>query len=428
MDLSQTGDDSDLVLVGLSHKTAPIEIREKVSIPEAHLEDVTQRLRESCALPESLILSTCNRVEVVAHSDRPEDSVHSITEFLHQHHSLKPSFLDSFLYRLHGPSAVRHVFRVAASLDSLVIGEAQILGQMKQAYQAARELGSLGRLERLVPQAFFVAKRVRRETQVGMSPVSISSVAVELAEQIFGRLKGKSAMLIGAGNMAELAAQNFRRSGVTTMLVANRTLETAQDLAVRLDGRAIPFDELGGHLVNTDVVLVSTGAPHYILMRKQMEKVLKQRKYRPLFLIDIAVPRNIDPACDDVENLFLYDIDDLQQVVEANMAERLENAREAEEIIDQEVEKFFRRRSSEQVGPMVRELIDLFEDVCLRDFSSLANGMTEQDQQRLEKHLRQSAHRLAHPLITEIKRVAAHDPDRLDEVELVRRAFDLKNE
>ncbi|HSR69908.1 MAG TPA: glutamyl-tRNA reductase [Acidobacteriota bacterium] len=428
MDLPQTSDDSDLILVGLSHKTAPIEVREKVSIPEPLLEEVTGRLRQQCGLPESLIISTCNRVEVVAHSDQPRQSVHSIADFLHSHHGLKPDFLERFLYRLQGPSAVRHVFRVAASLDSLVIGEAQILGQMKQAYQAARELGSLGRLERLVPQAFFVAKRVRRETRVGMSPVSISSVAVELAESIFGRLKGRSAMLIGAGQMAELAAQNFRRSGVTSILVANRTQDTAQDMAARLDGKAIPFDDIHQHLVHSDVVLVSTGAPHYILMRSRMEEVLKQRKYRPLFLIDIAVPRNIDPACDEVENLFLYDIDDLQQVVEANMSERMENAREAEEIIEQEVEKYFRRRSSEQVGPMVRELIDTFEDVCLQGFSSLANGMSEQDRQRLEKHLRQSAHRLAHPLITEIKRVAAHDPDRLDEVDLIRRAFDLEEE
>ncbi|MEE8584198.1 MAG: glutamyl-tRNA reductase [Acidobacteriota bacterium] len=413
-----------LLLVGISHKTAPVEIREKVSFPELELPQATLKLRTEYELPESLILSTCNRVEVLAHSEDHSRACLSIRDFLHRHHSLQDSYLEKFLYNLSGDQVIRHVFRVASSLDSLVVGEAQILGQLKKAYARAHEMGRLGvGLEKLVPQAFFVAKRIRRETRIGNSSVSVSSVSVRLAERIFGRLEGKAVLLIGAGQMAEQAAVSLMRAGISKVSVINRSLEAARSLARRLRGEAAGFEELERCLTESDVVLVSTGAGGYVLQRAHLERAIRKRKYRPLFLIDIAVPRNVDPAIHKIENVFLFDIDDLESVVESNLGERRQSALQAEEIIEEEVQKFVQARAADQVGPMIDALRRQFEEICLRDFEYHARQLDDRGREMLQMHLRQAAHRLAHPLIVEIKRAArGTQPESL---ELIRRLFKL---
>ena len=413
-----------LVLVGISHKTAPVAIREKVSFPEQKLPQATQLLRTEYELPECLILSTCNRVEVLAHSEDHSRACLSIRDFLHRHHSLQDSYLEKFLYNLSGDQVIRHVFRVASSLDSLVVGEAQILGQLKNAYARAREMGRLGvGLEKLVPQAFFVAKRIRRETRIGNSSVSVSSVSVQLAERIFGQLDGKSVLLIGAGQMAEQAAISLMRAGISKVSVINRSLEAARSLAHRFRGEAAGFEELERCLTESDVVLVSTGASGYVLQRPLLERAIRKRKYRPLFLIDIAVPRNVDPAIHKIENVFLFDIDDLESVVESNLEGRRQSALQAEEIIEEEVQKFVQARAADQVGPMIHALRRQFEEICLRDFEYHARQLDDREREMLKMHLRQAAHRLAHPLIVEIKRAArGTQPENM---ELIRRLFKL---
>lgn len=417
-----------LVLVGISHKTAPVEIREKVSFPELELPRATVELRTQYELPECLILSTCNRVEVLAHSDDHGQASLAIRQFLHRHHSLQDSFLEKFLYSLTGDQVIRHVFRVASSLDSLVVGEAQILGQLKKAYARTRELGRLGvGLEKLVPQAFFVAKRVRRETRIGNSSVSVSSVSVDLATRIFGQLEGKAVLLIGAGQMAEQAAVSLQRAGISKVSIINRSAEAARSLAHRFRGEAVGFEHLERCLTDSDVVLVSTAADGYVLRRPHLEKAIRKRKYRPLFLIDVAVPRNVDPAIHEIENVFLFDIDDLESVVETNLEGRRKSALQAEEIIEEEVRKFVQARAADQAGPMIHCLRRRFEEICLRDFEYHARQMDDAEQEMLKKHLRQAAHRLAHPLIIEIKR-AARGRSKPDSMELIRRLFKLEEE
>lgn len=416
---------NQLVLVGLSHKTAPIEVRERVAFQDRRIVQSHQELVRQCGLKESMILSTCNRVEILARDGQPSRAIQAIQDFLHRHHSLPAGTLDGYLYALRSRPAVSHLFRVAGSLDSMVIGESQILGQLKESYQRARETGYLGKsLQNLLPQAFFVAKRIRNETGVGQSAVSVSSVAVELSERIFGDMTGKSVLLVGAGKMAELAARHFIDRGATGVAVCNRTSRTSEQLAGRLQGRAVPFEDLKPQLLSTDVALISTSADGYLLERSSMEQIIRQRKYRPLFLIDIGVPRNVDPSIKDIESVFLFDIDDLQAVAEANMTHRKRSARSAERIVEEEVDKFFDRRSLAQVGPLAEALRARFEELCMADFEPLAKGMTETEKERLRRRLLRSAHRLAHPLIVEVRNI--NDPrKRSRQIDTLSRVYRL---
>lgn len=415
----------NLVLIGLSHKTAPVEVRERVAFPQPLLPTALEGLRADAGAKESLILSTCNRVEILARTDSDPSAPGRIQDFLHRHHSLQNAFLNDFLYSLRDVQVVRHIFRVASSLDSMVIGEPQILGQLKQAYALSRAGGHLGpALGKLLPRAFFVAKRIRTETAVGNASVSVGSVAVDLAQRIFGSMKGKAALLVGAGKMAELAASHLIRSGITRVNVANRSLEAAQRLAQRLQGTPIPYQDLEAALVRSDVVLVSTSAEHFILDRSRIEAIIRRRKYRPLFMIDISVPRNIDPAAHEIENVFLFDIDDLQEVVESNRAERRERAQAAEEIVEEEVRKYLNRRASDQIGPMVQAVRRHFEDVCLDGLPDQIRSLEPNESERLERHLKKTAHRLAHPFIVELKKSNSPDSPELD---LIKRIFGIED-
>ncbi len=321
----------NIIVVGLSHKTAPVEIRERVAFAPTAME---KPLRQVAALPgisEGLIVSTCNRVEVYAVSREAEAGIAHLRHFMADYHGLPTEELDSHLYDYQGEAAIQHIFRVASSLDSMVIGEPQILGQIKTAYGYAAEFKTAGLiLNRLLHKAFSVAKRVRTETEIASNAVSVSFAAVELARKIFDSLTDKTVLLIGAGEMCELAARHFMNNGVAKVHVTNRTFERAQKLADEFGGKPILFDNFVDHLPQIDIVLTSTGAPNFILGHKTIEEVIRRRKYKPMFFIDIAVPRDIDPRVNAIENVYLYDVDDLQGVVQANLKERHKEAKKAE--------------------------------------------------------------------------------------------------
>lgn len=354
----------NIIVVGLSHHTAPIEIREKLAFDANGIE---RPLRELTALPdlsEGVILSTCNRVEVYAVTHDIAGGIARIKRFLADSHGLPFDAVEPHLYGLHGDNALRHVFRVAASLDSLVVGEPQILGQIKSAYGYAAEYGTSGViLNRFLHKAFSVAKRVRTETRIASSAVSIAFAAVELAKKIFGDLSDKTVLLIGAGDMGELAAKHFLTSGVRDLMVANRTFERGERLAEELDGRAIRFQDLFDHLHKADIVLSSTGAQHQIIGHREVAAVIRRRKLRPMFFIDIAVPRDIDPEVNRLENVYLYNTDDLAAVVESNLEQRKLEAEKAEEIITEEIGRFAGWLSSLEVVPTIVALRSRFDEI-----------------------------------------------------------------
>ena len=415
----------DLVLVGLSHKTAPVEVRERVAFPEERLHSALRRLQAEFDLQEGMIVSTCNRVEVLAHGKNGQnESIDSIKNFLYSYHALKPPFLENYLYSYLRRDAVRHVFRVTSSLDSMVVGEPQILAQVKQAYALAYQAGSVGtHLKQLIPRAFFVAKKVRTSTGIGTSAVSISSVAVELSRKIFGDLQGKSILLLGAGKMSGLAARSLLDSGIGQIFVANRSPQRAREMARQFSGQAVPFEDLENYLIQSDIVLVSTGSDSFLLSRKHVEGIIKSRKYRPLFIIDISVPRNVDPAVNKMENVFVYDIDDLQSVIDANIRQRRQEAEIAEEIVDEEVTNYIERVSARSVGPLISALRTRIEEICLEELQEQRHLLNPEEYERLERALKSTARKIAHPLITQLRQPDQNPSRRLYKIELVKKMF-----
>lgn len=345
-----------IMVLGVNHKVAPVEIREKLAFPQSCgtvlLEIVTlDGCRECC------FLSTCNRVEVIFSSREPERTVKNVRNFLFARSGLSDEEAQKYSYLHQGRAAVNHVFRVASSLDSMIVGEPQILGQLKQAYRDATEAKTTGMLvNRFMDKAFFVAKRIRTETNIGGSAVSISYAAVQLARKIFGELSGKKVLLAGAGEMAELAAEHLIAQGIQEVVVANRTLERAVTLAKRFNGRAVALTELVEQLEYVDIVISSTGAPDLILRRDDVKPVMRRRMGSPLFLIDIAVPRDLDPKLNDLDNVYLYDIDNLKDVVEGNKAEREKEADKAERIVGEETIKFMAWLDNMKVSPSIAAL------------------------------------------------------------------------
>jgi glutamyl-tRNA reductase len=354
----------NIIVVGLSHKTAPLEIRENVAFAPNRIE---HPLREVIALPdiaEAVILSTCNRVEVYAATRDIAGGMARIKRFLADYHHIPFDKLEPHLYGYHSEDAIRHVFRVAASLDSLVMGEPQILGQVKSAYGYAAEYKTSGIiLNRFLHKAFSVAKRVRTETRIASSAVSVAFAAVELAKKIFGDLTDKTVMLIGAGEMCELAAKHFINGGIRGIMIANRTFERAEKLADEFDGRAVNFNDLLDHLHKADIVLSSTGAPQHIIKSKDVTEVIRRRKLKPMFFIDIAVPRDIDPKVNELENVYLYNTDDLQGVVESNLRQRAAEAGKAEQIVNQEIAQFFTWLSALDITPTIVALRSRFDEI-----------------------------------------------------------------
>ena len=417
-----------IVTLGLSHKTAPVEIRERLAFAPTAMERPLRLLLELPAIAEGLIVSTCNRVELYAATKEPDVAIAAMRRFLADYHEISLDDINSHLYDHQGEEAIRHLFRVASSLDSMVIGEPQILGQIKTAYGYAVEFKTAGLvLNRFLHKAFSVAKRVRTETGIASNAVSVSFAAVELARKIFDKLDDKGVMIVGAGEMCELAAKHFITNGVTKTLVTNRTFERAEKLALEFNGRAVPFESFTDHLVEVDIVLTSTGAPNFILTRKQLEDVFKRRKHRPMFLIDIAVPRDIDPKVNDLENAYLYDVDDLQEVVQANLKERKKEAAKAEGIVEQEIGQFHIWLANLDVKPTIVALRKHFDEVRTqeldRTFSNLKD-LTDKQRKGVEAMTNALINKLLHQPIALLKR-SQDGSGGGDYVDAVRALFDL---
>jgi glutamyl-tRNA reductase len=328
-----------LLVLGINHRSAPLAWRERVAFTDDAARAALPELLRLPGIAEAALVNTCNRTELIAHVDGDHEA--SLVHWLHHHQKLTSGSLDEFLYRHRDAEAVRHLFRVASGLDSLVLGEPQILGQLKDAWRVAHESGSIGsQLERLFQQGFSVAKRVRTETAVGRHPVSVAYCAVKLAQDAFTDLRQATVLLIGAGETIELALRHLEQARVGRVLIANRTLANAQALAQRNGAFALPLTDLDRHLQEADIVISATGARQRVLERTQVAAALKQRKRRPMFLLDLAVPRDIDPACATLEDAFLYSVDDLRQIIDRNMDQRRASAKEAEALIDLQVEHF----------------------------------------------------------------------------------------
>ena len=421
----------NIIVVGLSHNSAPLEIREQVAFAPNRIE---QPLREIVSLPdinEAIILSTCNRVEVYAATRDIAGGIARIKRFLADFHNLPFERLEPYLYGLHGEAAIRHVFRVASSLDSMVMGEPQILGQVKTAYGYAAEFKTSGIiLNRFLHKAFSVAKRVRTETRIASSAVSVAFAAVELAKKIFDDFSDKTVMLIGAGEMGELAARHFINCGVRGVLVANRTFERGEKLAAEFGGKAIIFEDLYDHLHKADIVLSSTGAPQHIIKPKPVAEVIRRRRLKPIFFIDIAVPRDIDPEVNELENVYLYNTDDLQGVVESNIRQRALEAGKAEEIVNEEIGQFFSWLSALEVTPAIIALRSRCEEIRKAELArSIAawKDIRPEDEKRLEALTGAIIGKLLHNPINVLKQNRQGNRNDLY-VDALRQLFDLKTE
>ncbi|MDR3735463.1 MAG: glutamyl-tRNA reductase [Acidobacteriaceae bacterium] len=418
-----------LVLLGINHKTAPVEVRERLAIPATRLADATRTLAHQPGVREGMILSTCNRVELVTAQEGGEETQSAdLLSFLNQYFALPPAMVEPHLYEYREREAVRHLFRVASSLDSMVVGEPQILGQVKAAYTAAREVGAVQHeLEGLLQRTFAVAKKVRHETQIGATSVSIASVAVELAQKIFGSLDGKTVLLVGAGKMSELAARHLVQQGAATVLVANRTYERAVEMATRFGGKAVPFESVYAHAATADIVITSTGSPEPIFRPEHGRQFLQARKNRPMFFIDIAVPRDVDPQMNKLEGIFVYDIDDLQSVAASNMAERSKEAQAAESIVSREVDRFQQRIQSLDAVQTVVALQQSAEQMraaeMLRVRSKLS-GLNEEQAAAVEALTRGLMKKFLHSPLSAVKQ-AAQEGDA-EALRILRKGFHLE--
>jgi glutamyl-tRNA reductase len=395
----------DIVLIGLNHNTAPVELRECIAFSEGDTQAALARLADIPVLDEAFLLSTCNRVEVLLVSKKPGEAIQETKQFLSRFNDLPIQRFDASLYVLQGEEAVRHVFRVASSLDSMVLGEPQILGQIKSAYQAATLHKTSGvLLNRLLHRTFFVAKRVRSETGIGDNAVSISYAAIELSRKIFDSLKDKKVLLVGAGEMAELAVEHLIRHKAVEIYVANRTFERGVNLAKKFKGQPIRFEEISDTLRHVDIIISSTGSADFIIRKKQVKAVMKQRRNSPLFFIDIAVPRDIDPEINRLSNAYVYDIDDLKGVIEENLEDRRKEAAKAERIVDEAVIRFREWYENLDVVPTIVDLRNKMEAIAGSELEK-----TIQTLRHLSKTDRDAMSRMMQAMINKIM----HNPTRL---------------
>ena len=417
-------------VLGLNHKTAPIKLRERFSIVEDALALTAERVRQ-IGLEESFVVSTCNRVELYGAGQLPGDFTELLGQILADVGETSFGSLSPHLYQHTGSEAIHHLFRVAASLDSMVVGEPQILGQLKSAYALCRKAGVTGPLlNRTVERAFSVAKRVRSETGIGRHVVSISSVAVQLAKQIFGELDSRAIALIGAGKMGELAAGHLKDAGAQQLYVANRSFDRAQALASKLNGHPRKLDELSAMLVAVDIVITSTGATEHIISAAMMRKVMRARKYRPIFFIDIAVPRNVEPALIELDNVYVYDVDDLNGVAQKNRLARADEARIAEAVVREQAAKFTEELAGLAVKPTIVALQRQMQTLKATELMRIKRRLSA-DQDDVADLLDQLAdgllNKVLHGAIMELKRSSA-DGDRVDSIEVVRRIYGLDKE
>ena len=391
----------EIVLIGLNHKTAPVELRECIAFSEGDTAIALEALKNEPDVKEVLLLSTCNRVEVLLVTDKLAAAVECAKEFIARFNQIPISRFEESLYVHRGDDAVRHVFRVAASLDSMVLGEPQILGQIKEAYRKATVEKTSGVvLNRLLHRTFFVAKRIRTETGIGDHAVSISYAAIELGRKIFGSLENKQVLLVGAGEMAELAVEHLIRNRVGDIAVANRTFERAVALADRFGGNAIKFEELIHTVADVDIIISSTGSPDFILTRQQLKGLMRKRRNRPLFFIDIAVPRDIDPEINRLANTYVYDIDDLKGVIEENIEDRQREAIKGERIVDEAVIKFRQWFESLEIVPTIKAIRGKLEAIAATELKKTLQS----------ESLPESAHETVRGMAQSMVNKILHDP------------------
>jgi glutamyl-tRNA reductase len=409
-----------LKLIGVNHKTAPIALREKIAIGRDELPEATRALAATPGVAECMIVSTCNRVELLA-AVEAEDA--PVAEFLSRYFGIDASVLEAHLYEYCGKEAVNHLFRMAASLDSMVVGEPQILGQVKEAFAVARAAGTVsGQLEHLLQSAFAAAKKARSETGIGSNAVSIASVAVDLARKIFGSLEGRTVFLVGAGKMSELAARHLVQQGAGAILVSNRTAERARRMVEEFPGAVVPqvidFEQLYEAASRADIVISSTGAPHPIFRPEHGHAFLHRRRNRPMFFIDIAVPRDVDPELNKLDGIFVYDIDDLQQVAAAHMEERSRQAIDAETLIAAEVERFHERQRTVSAAPAIVALQRRAEEIRAAEVQrihSRLGSLTAEQLAAVEALTRGLVNKFLHPPMQALKQAAREgDTARLE--------------
>lgn len=419
-----------IVLVGVNHKSAPVEVRERLAFTEDACSTGLRALVDGEVVREGLIVSTCNRVEVLAEtaSERLNDTIERVNQFLSGTDTLPRSFFESHLYRHTDDQAIRHLFRVTSSLDSMVVGEPQVLGQVRRAYSIALEAGTAGRiLNRLVHHAFRVAKRVRTETGIGANAVSISYMAVELGKKIFDSLEGRTALLIGAGEMAELSARHLLNAGVSRLLLANRTEERAERLATELGGERIQFDGLSDYLAEADIIICSTAADQYVITEPMAREALSRRRNRPSFFIDISVPRNIDPAVGNIPNVFVFDIDDLESVISSNIREREREAERAELIVESEIMQFQQTLRVLDIGPTIGALRNKLQDIARVELARQRNRLgplTAEQESAIEALLVSTVNKISHPLLSHMRR--SFDASDADTIQAWRDIFGLE--
>ncbi len=420
-----------IVVVGLNHKTAPVEVREKLSFPEATVPQALKKLMSYGGVKESIILSTCNRVEIYAVVEESAKGVEQIKRFISEYHGLSPEILEKSLYVRPDAEGARHAFRVASSLDSLVVGEPQILGQLKDAFDIALKTKTTSTvMNKLLKKAISVAKRVRTETRLAEGAVNISFAAVELARKIFNSLEEKSVMLLGAGEMAELAARHLLNNGVQTIMVANRTFERAVELANEFRGSAVRFEDFPAEMVMADILICSTGAPNYVVRQEMVSKVMKERRHKPIFMIDISVPRNIDPACDRIDNVYLYNVDDLQGVVNTNVQGRQQEAEKAEEIVRQEVETYLQWERSLDAVPTIVDLREKIEEPRRKELDKTLgqlDGVSDDHRRALDLMSQAIVNKILHAPLVVLKQAAAN-PEGGDVISIARKIFNLDKE
>lgn len=417
-----------LILVGLNHRTAPVEVRERLSMPEQKLPELLGSLNSLDGVDGTAIVSTCNRVEVLV-STRTEDVIETIVNWLADRAYTTRHDLEKHLYILRHTDVVKHLFRVASGLDSMILGEPQIGGQVRKAFAKAQEFGTLDSLlGQVFENTMRVAKRVRTDTGIGEHAVSIPYAAVELAKKIFGDLTGLQVLLLGAGEMGELTAEHLHQQQVKQVFVANRSYDKAVELAERFEGSAVQFDSIEDQLQRCDIVIASTSAPHYVIEVDQVNRTLDSRRLRNLFLIDLSVPRNINPAISKIEGAYLYNVDDLQNVADANLELRQQKAKEAEQIVLKEVESFRKRLIAQDAVPTILELQQRLEAIraaelekCLRKLGP----MTTEQRAAVEQFSTQMVNKILHYPILQLKDASDEPTERESLRRTIRKIFGL---
>ncbi len=417
--------ENTLFILGVNHRTAPVAIREQLAFAEAEVALALQRLKQVSGIGEAALLSTCNRVEVIGVTSDPDRAEEEVVRFLAADRNVERASFSAALYHFNGREAVRHLFRVGASLDSMVVGEPQILGQLKIAYAQAAEAATVGLvLHRAFHKAFQVAKRVRKATLIGHGSVSISSVAVSLAGQIFDTLSNKTAMLMGAGKMAELTARHLRALGIESLLITSRTFDRAVALARELGGTAVPFENYKPYLRMADILIGSLSITKPILTHHGVEAIIRERKYRPMFLIDLGVPRNFDERLNEIENIYLYDIDDLDAVAQKSLGEREREAEKAEEIVGEEIDAFLKWLAELEIVPTIKDIrvsMEKLRDLELTRHRAWLKTLEPAERERIEMLTRGLVNKLLHRVMAGLRHHDSSSPEAINTAEIARR-------